>query len=80
MSFKSEIRKIDAASPANGHSYLPRGCDQQGRYPQAAHEASEWADEDESHDEFGIWRGLALAITVTVALLCFTAVLAGLMS
>ena len=80
MSFESEIRKIDAASRASGAPYQPLGCDQQGRYPEAAHAASEWPDDDDPADEFGIWRGLALSITVTVALLCFTVVVAGLLS
>ena len=45
---------------------LPKGCDQQGRYPQAAEAATEvGADDEEQADLVFLWAAVAI-LTVTI--------------
>ena len=45
---------------------LPRGCDQQGRYPQAAEAATEVGQEDEEYaNRVFLWAVVAI-LTVTI--------------
>lgn len=45
---------------------LPKGCDQQGRYPEAAEAATELGQEDEEYaDRVILWAAVAI-VTVTL--------------
>ena len=45
---------------------LPKGCDYQGRYPEAAHSATEMgADDEEQADLVYLWAAVAI-LTVTL--------------
>ena len=45
---------------------LPKGCDQQGRYPEAAHSATEVGQDDEEQaDLVFLWAVVAI-LTVTI--------------
>ena len=50
-------------------NYLPKGCDQQGRHPEAAHSASEY-DDDPTGIAWGVfaWPLALLAIIGAVSL------------
>lgn len=60
-------------------SYIPKGCDQQGRHPDKAEpnldpNMIDWP-EDIEPDDFGVFRGLIFAITVTAACLIIATLL-----
>ena len=45
---------------------LPKGCDYQGRYPEAAHSATEMgADDEEQADLVFLWAVVAI-LTITI--------------
>jgi hypothetical protein len=50
---------------------LPKGCDQQGRYPEAAHSATDIGADDDALDSLGRLVLLGLGIFAVVALLGF---------
>lgn len=44
---------------------LPKGCDQQGRYPQAAEAATDIGQDEEYADRVILWAAVAI-VTVTL--------------
>lgn len=72
MSYRTRLTEADLDRQI-AHKQ-PLGLDYQGRHPEAAEAATEIGCEAE--DAFGFFRGLAVAITFTVALLAVSTVLA----
>ena len=50
---------------------LPRGCDQQGRYPEAAEAATEVGVDDDAVESLGRLVLLGLCVVVLVGLIAF---------
>ena len=50
---------------------IPKGCDQQGRYPEAAHSATEVGADDDAGESLGRLVLLGLGIVVVVGLIVF---------
>jgi hypothetical protein len=46
-------------------SRIPNGCDQQGRYPEAAHSATEVGQDEEQADLVFLWA-VVVILTVTI--------------
>jgi hypothetical protein len=52
-------------------SRIPKGCDQQGRYPEAAEAATEVGVDDDAPESLGTLVVLGLCVVVLVGLIAF---------
>jgi hypothetical protein len=52
-------------------SRIPKGCDQQGRYPEAAEAATEVGIDDDAVESLGTLVLLGLGVVVLVGLIAF---------
>lgn len=62
-----EVRRVLSARKP----YIPEGCDQQGRQPEAAHAASEITDDDALGTARGVLTAIVLALGLWAAVAAF---------